>query len=42
VTGSFVTLGVHLVTLDKTSLISLAAIPFFFIGGVVAPVALTV
>ena len=35
VTGSFVTLGVHIVTLDKTSLVSLVAIPFFFIGGVV-------
>jgi uncharacterized membrane protein YoaK (UPF0700 family) len=35
VTGSFVTLGVHIVTLDRTSLVSLVAIPFFFIGGVV-------
>jgi hypothetical protein len=35
VTGSFVTLGVHIVTLDKTSLVSLVAIPFFFIGGVI-------
>jgi uncharacterized membrane protein YoaK (UPF0700 family) len=36
VTGSFVTLGVHIVTLDKTSLVSLVAIPFFFMGAVVA------
>jgi uncharacterized membrane protein YoaK (UPF0700 family) len=35
VTGSFVTLGVHVVTLDKASLVSLVAIPFFFMGGAV-------
>jgi len=35
-TGSFVTLGVHIVALDKISLLSVVAIPFVFIGGMVA------